>query len=87
MKKHVKIYLDYFGYCTDDVILCEVCGKRGCDIHHLDNRKIGGSKTKDYIENLQCLCRECHVSMGDKKQYKEYLQNIHNEKIERYRKR
>ena len=78
MKKHTRIYLDFFGYCETDVIVCEVCNKTvATEIHHIENRKMGGSKTKDYIENLQAICRGCHIRFGDLKQYKEYLKQIH----------
>lgn len=87
MKKHVKIYLDYFGYGIEDFIPCEICGKKAVDIHHINCRGMGGSKSADKIENLMAVCRECHLSYGDKKQHLEFLQEIHNEKIERYRKR
>jgi 5-methylcytosine-specific restriction endonuclease McrA len=43
---------------------------------------MGGSKQKDYIENLQALCRECHLKYGDKKQYKEFLEEIHLKKLQ-----
>jgi 5-methylcytosine-specific restriction endonuclease McrA len=32
---------------------------------------------KDVITNLQALCRACHIEMGDKKQYKEFLKDKH----------
>jgi len=51
------------------------------DIHHIDCKGMGGSKQKDYIENLQALCRECHLKYGDKKQYKEFLLTKHKEKL------
>lgn len=38
---------------------------------------MGGSKLKDYIENLMALCRACHNEYGDKKQYMTYLLEIH----------
>ena len=60
MKKHVKIYRDYFKYHIAEFVGCEVCGKPATDIHHVDNKGMGGSKTKDYIENLIALCRSCH---------------------------
>jgi len=60
MKKHVKIYLDYFEIGEQDAALCEVCKRRGVDIHHIEAKGMGGSKTKDYIENLMLLCRRCH---------------------------
>jgi 5-methylcytosine-specific restriction endonuclease McrA len=65
MQKHIKIYLKHFGYDATDFIACEYCGKPGNDIHHLTARSRGG---KDEIENLMCLCRECHheVHFGTK---------------------
>lgn len=85
MKKHTKIYLDYFGYVIDDVILCEVCGRKAVDIHHLDCRGMGGSKAKDTIENLMALDRECHIKYGDKKQYMDFLKEKHNERMDRHK--
>jgi 5-methylcytosine-specific restriction endonuclease McrA len=65
MKKHVKKYLDYFGYDETSWIACEWCGKTSVDIHHLTARSRGG---KDVIENLAALCRDCHheVHFGTK---------------------
>ena len=83
MKKHVKIYLDHFGYVIDDVILCEVCSRKSNDIHHLDCRGMGGSKTKDTIENLMAVCRECHIKYGDKKQYMDFLRECHAKRLKR----
>ena len=60
MKRHTKIYLDSFGYGEGDYILCESCGGQATDIHHIENRGMGGSKTKDTPENLMALCRICH---------------------------
>lgn len=77
MKKHVKAYMDYFGYVADDVILCEICGNRAVDLHHIDCRGMGGSSKKDEISNIMALCREDHVFYGDKKQYMDYLISIH----------
>jgi len=76
MKKHVKVYMDHFGYVGDDFIPCEVCGARAVDIHHIDCRGMGSSKTKDKIENLMAVCRECHLKYGDKKDQMEFLRNI-----------
>lgn len=58
MQKHVKVYLDHFGYDSDSYIPCEnECGRRGGHIHHLTFRSKGGN---DNIANLACLCNECH---------------------------
>lgn len=83
MKKHVKVYLDYFGYGGEDFIGCEVCSSRAVDIHHIEARGMGGSKKADTIENVMALCRDCHVEYGDKKQYMENLKAVHLKKIKR----
>ena len=77
MKKHVKIYFDAFKYGTEENIPCELCNRPAKDIHHIDARGMGGSKTKDYIENLMALCRECHMKYGDIKEHKEWLKSVH----------
>ena len=77
MKKHTKIYLTHFNYTTADFIPCEVCKSGSNDLHHIECRGMGGSKKKDYIENIMALCRNCHEKFGDKKQYMNYLKSIH----------
>lgn len=79
MKKYTRTYLNYFGYDETDFISCEVCNKQAVDIHHIEAKGMGGSKTKDNIENIMALCRECHTKFGDKKQYKDFLKQIHDE--------
>jgi len=54
---HVEIYMKFFGYCKDDVIICERCNNKATDIHHIHGR----GKDKNVIENLIALCRECHT--------------------------
>lgn len=81
MKAHTKIYLKFFGYTIADCILCEVCGAKAVDIHHVEARGMGGSKEADRIENLMALCRNCHVELGDKRAWLEYLKAIHGIKI------
>jgi uncharacterized protein with PIN domain len=77
MKQHIKVYMDYFGYCKDDFKPCEVCGNPLTDVHHIDCKGMGGSKLKDFIENLMGLCRKCHTTYGDKKQFMDFLQTKH----------
>ena len=81
MRNHTKVYMSHFGYALDDFIPCEVCGNKAVDIHHLECRGMGGSKDKDNIQNLQAVCRNCHIEYGDKKEHLEFLQNIHNKLI------
>lgn len=77
MKNHTKIYLDYFGFTTADFIPCELCGAKAVDIHHIEARGMGGSKKKDVIENLQAVCRKCHIDYGDKTEFKDKLKEVH----------
>lgn len=83
MKKHTKIYLEDMGYDPEDYIPCEIpgCGKRAVDIHHIESRGMGGTVKADNIKNLMGLCRYHHDEYGDKKQYKKFLQDIHDNNI------
>jgi hypothetical protein len=88
MRKHTKIYFDYFGYTGQEFIACEVCGKRGVDIAHIIARSKFGSKTKDKqddIDNLMSLCRECHYNYDfNNKWTSEEMQEIHHNFIDNY---
>jgi hypothetical protein len=84
MKKHKQVYLNYFGLDEGFFIACEICGAQAVDIHHIDARGMGGSKTKDYIENLQAVCRKCHIDYGDKTEFKDKLKEIHLRYMEIY---
>lgn len=35
---------------------CELCGKPGMDVHHLDGNPLNNS-----LDNLKRLCRSCHI--------------------------
>ena len=61
MKKHTKIYLESRGFNKEDFIPCEICGGKAVDIDHIKNRGMGGSKLLDTPDNLQALCRKCHL--------------------------
>lgn len=80
MKKHVSLYLKHFGMDGFDeppFMPCEWCNGSGCDFHHIEARGLGGSKTKDYIENIMCLCRPCHLDCEAKKISIEEQKEIH----------
>jgi 5-methylcytosine-specific restriction endonuclease McrA len=79
MKKHTKIYLTYFGFGQSDFIPCEICKAQAIDIHHIECRGMGGTKEPENINNLMAVCRDCHVKYGDKKEYKEFLKEVHND--------
>lgn len=81
MQNHTKVYMKFFDYFGDEFIACEMCGLKAVDIHHIEPRQSGGSKTKDTIDNLMALCRKCHIHYGDKEQFKQTLTNKHNERI------
>jgi 5-methylcytosine-specific restriction endonuclease McrA len=77
MKRHTKLYFDYFR-CHGERILCECCeNAEAVDIHHISNKGMGGSKTKDYIENLIALCRMCHDKAHKEIIKKDRLSEIH----------
>lgn len=64
MKKHTKIYLNFFEIepVPGVFIPCESCGDPAVDIHHISARGMGGDPQgiKDVPENLIALCRLCH---------------------------
>jgi len=78
MADYKKIYLDYFGFSEGDYIPCECgCKRNAVEIHHLDNKGMGGSKTKDYIENLCAVSRDCHTEAHDSPKFNEMLKEKH----------
>jgi len=79
MKKHTKIYFDYFGYSTGEFIPSELSGLPSVDINHIDCRGMGGNPSgdKDVIENLMAMTREEHELYGDKTKYKAFLEAVH----------
>ena len=81
MKNYTKLYLKHFNYDETDFIPCEICHLKSIDIHHIEARGMGGTKKEEDILNLMALCRFCHVTFGDKKQFKEYLKKIHMKKL------
>ncbi len=86
MKRHVKIYLEENGYTTADVIMCEIksegCEGVAVDICHIIPRGMGGSKTKDYNENLIAGCRFCHMRDEAGLISKDKLKQIAKERID-----
>lgn len=89
MRRHTKIYFDHFKIDYDPQsgwhnAVSEISGRKAEDIHHIDCRGMGGSKNADRIENLMALTREEHEKFGDKKQYTQYLKQVHGDFIKRF---
>lgn len=84
MQKHTKLYLTAMGYDETDFIPCEVigCEAKAGWIHHINCRGMGGSKTKDYIENLMAICPPHDDKYGDRKQYMDFLKYCHIKRME-----
>jgi 5-methylcytosine-specific restriction endonuclease McrA len=77
LKNHTKVYFKYFNFKIPEDCFCEVCGSPAVDLHHIESRGSGGSKNKDYIENLMALCRSCHIKFGDVPDKLDWLKDIH----------
>jgi hypothetical protein len=71
------------GYDESDFVPCEVigCEMRGSWIHHIDCRGMGGSKQKDFIENLMSICAHHDEKYGDRKQYMDFLKYCHIKRL------
>ena len=84
MRKHTKVYMTFFYLDESDFIGCEMCGSPGQDIHHIQARGLGGSKCMDFVENLICLCRDCHNLAETDKEFNVYVRIRHLELINKY---
>ena len=49
MKRHTKIYMDFFGYDENSFIECERCHSRAVDVHHIN--ALGN------IVNMMYICK------------------------------
>ena len=67
LKKHTKVFMDYWGYDIPEVVTCMVCYSPAVDLHHIQGRKMGSSDNKDHPTNLASLCRACHEKTASKK--------------------
>ncbi len=77
MIRHKKIYKEFFKYAEQDFVPCEICGNQAVDVHHIEARGMGGSKTKDHIVNLMGVCRPCHNKCGANVEFNQKAQEIH----------
>jgi len=85
MKNHTKVYLlAVYGELTHNCT-CEICYVtehkvvRAVDVHHINPRGMGGSKDKDYIENLMGLCRACHLDCEAAQYSKQFQEAFHKD--------
>lgn len=69
MTPHAKVFTAFYGLDEHDVIPCVICGMPANDLHHISPRQIGGSKCKDYPENLAPLCRNHHNQAEGSKEF------------------
>ena len=52
------IYEELYSYiCTRDNYVCQICGKQGSELHHIEMKSEGG---KNFANNLILLCPMCH---------------------------
>ena len=73
--------MEHFGYDIEDFIPSEISGQLATQIHHISPRGMGGSKKKDYIENLIGLTYSEHEQAEKRREpwlSAEELQEIHN---------
>lgn len=82
MTPHARVYFNYFDIAQDEIVLCEICGKKAVDIHHINGR----GKGMDVISNLIALCRDCHNAChGITKTYlhPDVVQTIHDKNLKK----
>ena len=77
MTDYKKLYCLHFGFDYGDFIPSEISGLPAVDIHHIENRKMGGTKKENRIENLIALTRQEHEKYGDQVDYKAQLYKTH----------
>lgn len=81
MKRHTKIYLNFFNFKISEDCKCEIpeCSKPAVDINHIESRGMGGNPAgdKDAIANLMAMCREHHNEYGDVPGKKGWLKKVH----------
>ena len=74
--------MQFFDYGEQDFVMCEFCQQdRAVDIHHIQGRGMGGSKSQDFIENLMGLCRECHLKAESDSSFNMFARIKHLENV------
>jgi hypothetical protein len=69
--------MKHFNLHEGDYVYSEISGLPCTDIHHIDNKGMGGSNNKDYIENLIALTREEHELCHKHKSINDYAKIVH----------
>jgi hypothetical protein len=87
MKRHKRIYMEFFNLSTEERVPCERCWKAvAVDVHHCERRGMGGDQTgeKDVIENLGGVCRGCHEILDaipdENEKFKSWCANLDGRK-------
>jgi|TARA_R100001129_G_C5098110_1_gene183352 5-methylcytosine-specific restriction endonuclease McrA len=82
MKKHIKVFLEFWDLGEQDFIVCLGCERaQATDVHHISKRQMGGSKKKDIPTNLAPLCRVCHSRADTNKDFNKYIDEKLQERI------
>lgn len=79
MQKHTTKYKKFFGLGMDEGGVSEISGQPAHWVHHIDARKMGGTTDPriEHIENLMAITKDEDEEYGDKKQFKDWLKQIH----------
>jgi hypothetical protein len=80
MTNHLKVYCAGLSIEPEEVV-CELTGRPaamgGVDIHHIEPRGMGGSKSKDYLENLMAVDRRLHDFVENNPKYQHWYRLVH----------
>lgn len=84
MQKHIKNYIEYFNI-FGEYVPCEYCWSQWTDFHHMIYKSQWG---KDNVENIACLCQDCHKRCHFIKdpyiQYEE-IREIHDKRLDLFK--
>ena len=80
MIQYKQNYCNFFSLDHTDWVGCSIqlegCRGTAVDIHHIEARGLGGSESKDEVENLIACCRSCHTKVEGVKELKPTLKKI-----------
>ena len=87
MVRHIQNYLDHFKHPNYQGLFlsCEVCHRQATEFHHIEIKGMGCGKARrkrlDQVENIICLCADCHRKAHANELSKEKLIEIHNKNL------